>query len=114
MPEPELLVSLSVPGKRRLRPVDLEMNVVFASCGPLRDLERAARAALEADEHVADVLCRHRSVHALDLADGTAANRDGRVQVGADLHDPPAADELRHVHPVRADVADRAERAALL
>ena len=74
-------------------------------------------------EDVCDVLGGHRRVHALDvrgarerldLADRTPTHGDRRREVGEDLGDARARHELREVHPVRADVADRAKVAAAL
>ena len=94
--EPQLLVALRVPGQRRLRAVHLEMQVVLAAGAPLRDLERTPRAAVEADEHVTDVLGRHRRVLALhvrgarerlDLAERPPAHGDRGGEIGAQLDD---------------------------
>ena len=83
----------------------------------------AARAVVEAQQDVGSVLGgdvaldrlgRALGREGLDRAGRLLAHRDERRQVGHHLDDVQAGDEARQVEPVRADVADGAERAATL
>ena len=89
----------------------------------LGDHGRSARAVVEADEQVREVLGRHRHVLAfgvggggerLDGARRAAANRDRGGEIGQQLGHGQARDELHQIEPVGADVGDGPQLAALV
>ena len=121
--EPELLVALAVPGERAPRAVELEPQRVPAAGAHLRDHQRPARAVVEPQQDVGQILGLHRRVDPLDVLCGgerldlsgrAPAHRDDSRKVGAELDDAQAGDELGEIEPVRADVADRAQGTALV
>ena len=123
MADPELLGSLRSPRRRGGGAVDLVAQRVLAAGADLGDGHGAARAVGEAQQDRGDVLGAHRPGHGvggpiggerLDRTRRLLAGGDERGQVGHHRHDRLAGDEGHQVEPVRADVADRAQRAALV
>ena len=119
--DPQVVGVVGRPRQRRLVTVDLPRQAVAAAGRDLADRAHAARAAVEAQQQPGGVVALHPLAHPrdavadtgggerLDLAGRAATLLDERVQVGADLDDALAADELDEVEPVRADVGDGTE-----
>src|SRR5690606_23422103 len=103
--EPQRLGLLLVEGHGGARAGDLEVEPVLASGGDLADDGGADHAALGGELEGDDVLGG-------DLA--SAAGRVGLGQLGRDGADAVAGDELEQVAPVGADVAEGAQRPALV
>ena len=122
--EPQLLVRLGVPLQRALGAVGLEPDPVLAAGADLRDDERAAPAVVEPQQDVREILARQLALDALDVVAPARErlDRPGRDaphgmhgrEVAEHARDPLARHERDEVEPVRADVGDRAQRAALL
>src|SRR2546428_452055 len=95
--QPELVFPREAPGRRRLRAVDRELEIVPVTRGRLGDDARPLEIAHEAHEERRVVFGR-AAVQAADLGDHG--------------FDPPPADPLGEVEPMDADVGDRARHAA--
>ena len=93
----------------------------FRPGADLADADRAACPVLEAEQdrrgilgrdHAGDGVGRDLGREGLDRTGRLASGADEGGQVGHDLDDALTGHEGHQVEPVRADVADRAERAA--
>ena len=100
------------------RSVHLDPQRVLAAGRDLGEDDRPARAVLEAQQDVREVVRRDDDVlplglagcgEGLDLADRPLPRRNHRCEVGEQLDDTQPGHELRSVEPVRADVHDRAQ-----
>ena len=123
--QPELLVRLRVPLQRALGAVGLEPDPVLAAGAHLGDDERAARAVLEAQQHVREVLARRSRARRArrprrrpeNVSTGPVGTRRTRWTVARSANTLATrfpVTKRGEVEPVRADVGDRAELAALL
>ena len=124
MADPGLVGLLAVPGPGAVRPVDLVDERVLPAGADLRDAHGAAGAAVEAragswpcprSRSSRSTVSAERSVENVSTGPGRLVARpDERGQVGHHRRDVLAGHEGHQVEPVRADVADRPERAAAI
>ena len=123
MADPQLVGLLGVPERGRRGAVDLVLQGVLASGAQLADGDRPAGAVLEPQQNRRHVLSGDVALERLGRAlrrEGLhrtrrlAAGRDEGRQVCHHRADALPGDEGEEVEPVRADVADRAQRPAAI
>src|SRR5207245_11620601 len=105
----QLIGPLGVPGRGSARPVDFELERVFASWADLRDRQVAERPVFVTEQDGRAVLGRYRSgTRRTRGLGGEGLNRPGRLppdrneglQVSHYGDDPLPGDVARQVHPM--------------